>query len=387
MKSRNPAGNLSAGSFPQKLMPVPPRLYNLRANPPLFLEQSYLSRKGIEDEGPKKMPRFPRQFPSPFSSGKMMKGHLLRTLLPVIAAIILGTGTVAYMVSVHTSMDPAILTILSIVITVTLVSVSTAYIGDRLGRDVDQARKQWMTLQEAMNDNQRLLEERSAVLEEMAEERDEMKRRLLHLSDHEKERLGQELHDSLGQLLTAIGFLSRGIETRLPSEHELERESAKQIREISVEAIRQTRNVAKGLYPAHIETLGLAGAINEMCEYTHHTSHAAGISCRFSETGELPALPLGTQVHLYRVAQEAITNALKHGKAKEVSVQLMARPDFIELVVTNDGNTPEYHAGEKGIGLSIMRSRADAIGGELSVVMKENRGCEIRCRLPNPGGP
>ena len=215
-------------------------------------------------------------------------------------------------------------------------------------------------------------------------DRKRLEKQVLDISAREQTRIGQDLHDRLGQHLTGIGFKSQTLAQTLAECNDPEAGVAATIVELVTEAIAMTRNMARGLYPMELEADGLMTALEEM---TVHTQQLFGISCRFVCEEPVMLYNASVATHLYRIAQEAVNNAVKHGKPSNVEIALAVEGDTLVLSVTDDGVGIAAGAepGE-GLGTSIMSYRASVLGGALSVEPGPSGGVRVRCAMPLPQG-
>lgn len=213
-------------------------------------------------------------------------------------------------------------------------------------------------------------------------ERKRLEEEILEVSTREQRRIGQDLHDGLGQQLTGMTFLLTALERKLASRQLPEARDAKAVALLAHGAIAQTRYLSRGLYPAALETAGLAGALEDLAA---NAEMLFNISCTV-QTGD--AAPIADRVigrHVYHVAQEAVTNAVRHGKAAEVTIELGRDGGRTTLTVRDDGvGIPEPIEEEKGMGLHIMRYRTRMIGGSLQVGRGPEHGTVVRCAFPTP---
>jgi PAS domain S-box-containing protein len=206
-----------------------------------------------------------------------------------------------------------------------------------------------------------------------------LEREVLKSVLEERSRFGRELHDGLGQQLTALEMMTHGLVRGLKS---VAPEQAKAAQEISMfirRAVTQTRQLAHGLAPVGVEAEGLMVSLNELARMTT----SAGVQCEF-ECPEPVRIPESTVAsHLYRVAQEAVTNALKHAKANQIAIRLEERDDEILLSIRDNGRgLPKTRSPKVGMGLDLLRHRARLIGGRLTIDSKPGRGVRIICSLP-----
>jgi len=211
-------------------------------------------------------------------------------------------------------------------------------------------------------------------------EREELERALLRTSEREQMRIGQDLHDGLGQHLAGIELMSQVLEQNL-SAKKLKTEAARaaDIARHVREAISQTRLLARGLSPFVLESEGLVSALKELA---HRTENVFRVSCEFHTSGKLSVSDAAAN-HLYRIAQEAVTNAIKHGKAKRIDIRLESTDNKLLLSVKDDGaGLPAVLPEKRGIGLRIMQYRAGMIGGSLTAEGDAAGGTIVRCILP-----
>jgi len=211
-------------------------------------------------------------------------------------------------------------------------------------------------------------------------ERRRLEREILEISDRERQRIGQDLHDGLCQSLTGIELMSEVLEQKLARRS---REGAAKVGEIAShvrEAIRQTRLMAQGLAPVTLESEGLMSGLQELAA---KTGKMFGIKCSFVCEAPRLVTDISVATHLFRIAQEAVSNAVKHGEASEVVIRLEIGHENALLLVSDDGlGFPGGAAERQGMGLHIMKYRAGAIGGALSFLPREAGGTEVVCAFP-----
>jgi len=210
-------------------------------------------------------------------------------------------------------------------------------------------------------------------------ERRELERLVLEASALEQQRVAGDLHDTLGQHLTGTAFLAASLARRLrDTGHPGLQEGAERVTALVNEAIAQTRALARGLYPAHLQELGLSRALEGLCDTTRSVF---GVDCTYVSVGE-PGASAEEAVHLYRIVQEGLNNALKHGRAGRLEVSWQADGDTRTLSVSDDGVGISVPTAHKGLGLRIMSYRAQLIGGTLSVTPGVPGGTLVQCSLP-----
>jgi signal transduction histidine kinase len=203
-----------------------------------------------------------------------------------------------------------------------------------------------------------------------------LEREIISISEAEQRRIGQDLHDGLCQYLAALSCSATSLrddlqELHLSAEANTAGELANQLRD----AVLQTRDLARGLAPAHVSQVGLVLALESLAQ---SVSRLQGIRCSFRTVGPTAECDEGTAVHLYRIAQEAINNATRHGRATQVSIQLETSDDLLGLQIRDNG-VGFSTRDPSGLGLTIMRYRARSNGGELKIEQPEEGGTVISC--------
>jgi len=217
-------------------------------------------------------------------------------------------------------------------------------------------------------------------------ERKRLEQEILEISDREKRRIGQDMHDSLGQLLTGIGFKSKSLENKLAAKQITEATIAKQIADLVTQAIMQARGLARGLQPVEPRPAGLMSALQELAI---NVQDLFPVSCIFACSQVVEICDPALATHLYRIAQEACNNAIKHGRAKEIAIELTRADDVVTVTVRDDGIGYSQPTGaSKGMGMQIMRYRAAVVGGALSIRPNGTAGTVIscQCRLTSSAG-
>jgi PAS domain S-box-containing protein len=209
-------------------------------------------------------------------------------------------------------------------------------------------------------------------------ERVRLEREILEVGDREKARIGQDIHDGLCQQLVGAAFDANSLRQKLQSEGRMEAAIAQRIFSHLDEAITESRRLAHGLYPVRLAKEGLAPALQELA---NRTRERFGIPCH-CEIGSFDwPCDTTTATHLYRIAQEAVNNALKHSGAKGITVALRETDRAIELEIADDGKGMNDGArAASGMGLHIMDYRARSVGASLEI--HGNPGTTVVCRLP-----
>jgi two-component system, LuxR family, sensor kinase FixL len=211
-------------------------------------------------------------------------------------------------------------------------------------------------------------------------ERKRLEQEILEISHREQRRIGQDLHDGLGQELAGIQLMAEVLQQDLAKKSKREAGQAGRIAEHVRQAISHTRMLARGLSPVEVEVNGLMSALHELAK---HTKALFGISCRFECPVPVLLHDNAAATHLFRIAQEAVNNAVKHGRATKIVIRLAADEQSTTLRVTDNGvglrkPKPEH----TGMGLRIMKYRSDMIGGTLAIHPAEDRGTSVVCTFP-----
>ncbi len=223
---------------------------------------------------------------------------------------------------------------------------------------------------------------RTAALTAEMTERERLEKELLEISEGEQRRIGYDLHDSLCQHLIATALAGQVLEEKLAARALREAADAHRVVQLIEDGIDLTRTLARGLHPVELETEGLIGALTVL---------AANISERFRITCELqcpqPILfhDAAAALHVYRIVQEAVSNAIKHGGAQRVVIALAEDEHGTTLTVTDDGRgLAEATRQGAGMGLRNMAHRASMIGGRFDIQSNAPRGVVVRCCFQNP---
>lgn len=206
--------------------------------------------------------------------------------------------------------------------------------------------------------------------------------KLLHISEEERTRIGQDLHDDLCQQLAAIGCLAKVSQKNLCKAGSAEAENLAEIVDLVSKANTRARETARGLMPVVLDAGDLTAALKELAE---RTARAYEIVCDFRCDHPVQVKDTQTAVQLFRVAQEAVTNAVKHSQAKRVGIRLALRGGKITLTVRDNGiGIPDKAAKGTGMGLLTMNHRSQMLGGALTVSPRSSGGTQVTCSVPVP---
>jgi signal transduction histidine kinase len=202
---------------------------------------------------------------------------------------------------------------------------------------------------------------------------------LLAISEREQTRFGAELHDGLGQQLTAIELRCQSMKEDLPASRADLRKQISEICQFLREAIAQTRSLARGLSPVNLGSGGLVEALGELAG---RMSREGGIQCAFDCSSPVLWGDNHAAGHLFRIAQEAVNNAVKHSGATEIGVRLTNNGGVLHLEISDNGQgLPKARQLNQGIGLQIMKHRASIIGADLEIKSQAGTGVTVTCKL------
>lgn len=200
------------------------------------------------------------------------------------------------------------------------------------------------------------------------------------LSESERRSIGRDLHDTFGQTMTGLAYLIGGLADRICDELPDEQATAEHVVTTINQATAQVRAMAHGLDPVGLEADGLVAALRELAEGLE-AMH--GQPCEFRGPRKPPPLDEAAATHLYRIAQEALTNAARHAGASRVKLTLARDAEAVTLRVSDDGGgLPDDLSGSTGMGLRAMQYRASALGGVLRIRSRKDRGTTVTCIVP-----
>ena len=211
-------------------------------------------------------------------------------------------------------------------------------------------------------------------------DRRRMEEEILQAAETERQRIGRDLHDSLGQSLTAIGYLAAALRENLARAKRPETADVRKLGRLIEKTAEHSHALARGLLLADLKRGGLAAALQELAS---RTQELFGIACRYSGPATLPLVDANVAGQFYRIAQEAATNAAKHSQGRRIEIRLTKRRGDLQVSVRDYGKgiSPKKRKGFD-LGLDIMRYRAGMIGATLEIDSRRNRGTTVRCRLP-----
>jgi len=216
-------------------------------------------------------------------------------------------------------------------------------------------------------------------------ERMRLEKAVLDASEAEQQRIGRDLHDGLGQHLTGIGFMSESLEDRLTAKAWPEAAAlATKVTTRIKEAVAQTRDLAKGLFPVELKTHGIAPALQKLAL---NTEKLFSIACDFKTEASLQVRNESVARHLYRIAQESVFNAVKHSQGKHIHIRLTGKGGRVTLMIEDDGvGIDARKVNDSDMGLHIMRYRARVIDATLEIHRGSRGGTIVTCVVENANG-
>ncbi|MFC1676069.1 ATP-binding protein, partial [Planctomycetota bacterium] len=234
-------------------------------------------------------------------------------------------------------------------------------------------------LEQRVTDRTSMLIEAHKQLLEDVEERRRLEREIIGVSEREKRLVGQELHDSVGQQLVGAGFVAQVLSNDLLDKLPDKAIKASEMVDLIKVALEQTRSIAHGLHPVDLDSGNLTAALAELADDTRRVFNVPCVF-KFDESIEIGDVEVAG--NLYRIAQESITNAVKHGRASEINMSFVSNSKEATLIIKDDGcGISENIDRSKGIGLRIMKYRAEMIGGRLDIQRCRKNGTVVTCKF------
>ena len=235
-----------------------------------------------------------------------------------------------------------------------------------------------LDLEQRVNERTQELDTANRGLRQEIVERRRLEAEIVAITERVQSRIGQDLHDDLGQQLSALGMLASAIERDLRRDVHPKSESVARLNVMIKQAIVTTRSLAKGLYPIELEKGGFIVAIEELARVTQSLS---GVECIVRGKATFP-LGETAAIHLYRIAQEAVNNALKHAAPRQIIIDCTTVTGVPTMTITNDGLPfKKPRSRRHGLGLHILEYRAGLLGAEITISPGADGGCKLTCSL------
>lgn len=224
--------------------------------------------------------------------------------------------------------------------------------------------------------------QRTTALTNEMQERARLEKEILEISEREQQRIGHDLHDGLCQHWAATAMAGQVLSEKLAGKSLPETADAREIVRLAENGITLTRNLAHGIFPAEMEPDGLLTALRE---FAANASKLFKVACAF-DCESPPQIGAATAAtHLYRIAQEAVQNAIRHGRPKQIIISLSNQKNRVELTIEDDGTgLPDDWQKNRGLGTRIMAHRATMIGGTFSIEPNPTGGTFVKCSVPIP---
>jgi two-component system, LuxR family, sensor kinase FixL len=212
-------------------------------------------------------------------------------------------------------------------------------------------------------------------------DRKQLEEKLLHISEEEQHRIGQDIHDDLCQQLAAIGCLAKVAHQQLSKAGRTESTSLQEIVQLVTQANVRAREMSRGLMPVVLDSAGLMAALRELAQGTERIFR---VSCPFRCDQPVQVMDNKVATQLFRIAQEAVANAIKHSRADRIEISLNRELVQLSLSIRDNGvGIPDNVRGERtGMGLLTMSHRARMLGGTVTVSADENGGTIVQCTVP-----
>jgi len=221
----------------------------------------------------------------------------------------------------------------------------------------------------------------TAVINDISERR-RLEREILRISEEERRNLGQDLHDGLGQMLTGIHLISKNLAQKLESKGIPGSDEVREISDLVKEADEYAKALAHGMVNVDFKEEGLEAALEQL---TQQIEKLFDVNCLVNNKDSISLSNNMQGMHLYRIAQESISNAVKHGKANNITIDLKKENGSLQLSVKDDGigfTESQKKKKKPGMGINIMRYRASILSGRIEIFETDNQETKVVCTIP-----
>jgi signal transduction histidine kinase len=216
---------------------------------------------------------------------------------------------------------------------------------------------------------------------QMLEESQQLEKDIVAVSEYEQQRIGRDLHDGLCQQLAAIGCAARALTEDMQKKGYENASDAAAIEECLQQAVVEARDMARGIFPVHVDSSGLSTALRELAQTT---TRLTGMTIDTRETKDVQLDSPETSMHLFRITQEAIANSIRHAQPNKVWIKLEVDKNTLSLRIEDDGRGILHQRLPNkggGMGLRTMRYRARAIGADLKIEPRLGGGTRVLCQI------
>jgi signal transduction histidine kinase len=226
---------------------------------------------------------------------------------------------------------------------------------------------------------ERRSEQQRGRAEHAEEELRRLSRNLVRTQEEERRSLSRELHDAVGQMLSAMTMELGSLESAIPSPEKL-RARLEEARRLNASTIRGVRDLAMGLRPAMLDELGLGPALRWQ---GREFSRRSGVPATVQIDGDLEGLPDTHRTCIYRIVQEALTNCARHAHARNIRITIYGRPDWVQLSIQDDGaGFDPASAPQRGLGLIGIQERVRELGGQVTIISQPQKGTILEVEVP-----
>lgn len=240
--------------------------------------------------------------------------------------------------------------------------------------------KTLMSLRKIHDELEDRVRQRTEALAEEMRERARLEKEILEISEREQRRIGHDLHDSLCQHWAATAMAGQVLTQKLTEKSLPEADDAREIVRLAGDGVTLTRNLAHGISPAEMESEGLVMALRQFAD---NITKMFKLDCTFDCDAPPQIGDTTAATHLYRIAQEAANNAIRHGKPRQIIISLSQHKSAAELTIEDDGaGLPEDWQNRRGLGTRIMTHRAAMMGGTFSIEPNPTGGTFVKCSVP-----
>jgi signal transduction histidine kinase len=211
-----------------------------------------------------------------------------------------------------------------------------------------------------------------------------LSRKLVQTQEEERKSLSRELHDAVGQMLSAMTMELGNLESLMTSSPEKLRERLNEARSLNAETLREVRTLAMGLRPAMLDELGLGPAL---CWQGREFSRRSGVPVTVQIDGDLDGLPETHRTCIYRIVQETLTNCARHAQANSIRISIYGRRDWVKLSIQDDGvGFDPGGATARGLGLIGIQERVRELEGTVTIISEPGKGTIVEVEAPVGGG-